>query len=139
MRTRNDFETKFSNSNLYFHHLLNGKRPCFVMDKMREHLYQCETAKSSTNRHLIVGKNDIHYLIFLTFVSSELENLWKSTCYFAHDESLKNPQLLTLFLHREFFKTSMEYQSLANLDIHPGLIVLSSNLLVLLLHTYCWY
>ena len=85
------------------------------MEKMREHLYQCTAVGCK-----IVGDTDLHYLIFLIIIASELEHLWKTTCYFAHDECLNNPQLITLYLHREFFKSSMEMNVRPNLDFNAG-------------------
>ena len=98
---------------------------------MRQHLFECTQAGN-----LIVGHSDVHYLIFVTIIASELEHLWKTTCYFAHDECLNNPQLITVYLHREFFKSSLEMNVRQNLDFHTGL---KQNFIYVVLNLVLFY
>ena len=57
---------------MYIYHFVNRKCLFTFINNKRKHLYQCEVARLFTERHIIVRKYNLDYLIILTFVAIKL-------------------------------------------------------------------
>ena len=119
-----NLENRGSNFSVYLTDALMDRRPCKLIQLMREVLTRCGSTKND-NPQLRKAKcgNKLEHLVFICLLASELEHLWATTCYWAHDESLDNSMLTSVYIHPEFYKRSIDINANPKLKILPLMFI----------------
>ena len=113
-------ENRGSNFSMYLTDVLLDRRPCKLIPLMREVLSRCgSTPNDQPQLRKAKCGNKLEHLVFICLLASELEHLWATTCYWAHDESLDNSMLTTVYIHPEFYKRSIDINANPKLKILP--------------------
>ena len=114
-----------SSYSMYLKDVLNDSRPIKLTSLMREILTHCECTKEE-NPQLRKAKcgSLLEHMVFICLVASELEHLWATTCYWAHDESIDNSMLTSVYIHPEFYKRSIDINANPKLKILPGTVTI---------------